>query len=104
MKLKRLVAGGALALLSGPAWAGPLNPEQCGEFESEPKPCAEKLRANGWSREFTLPSRTVDAGINYDLWRNGRDVMLCLTYWGRGKRTAMTCDQLDPVTSGEVDR
>jgi hypothetical protein len=104
VKLKRLAAGGAVALLSGAAWAAPPNPEQCGEFESTPQLCAEKLRANGWSREFKLPSKTVDAGVDYDLWRNGRDVMLCLTYWGRGKQPAMICDQLDPVVSGEVDR
>ncbi|WP_375412807.1 hypothetical protein [uncultured Bradyrhizobium sp.] len=102
MKLKRLAAGGAIALLSGTAAAGP-NPDQCSEVEFDPGPCAEKLKANGWSHEFTLPARTADAGMNYDVWRNKRDAMLCLTYWGRGKHTTMTCNRLDAIMP-EVDR
>ena len=93
-----LVAAGAFALCST-AVRGAYEPsDRCQQFKFDPKSCAEALIAEGWQREFTLPSKSMDAGVYYDVWRKGQEAILCSSHWGRGRQTTMGCDLMQPVT------
>ena len=97
MTVDSFVIASAVALCATPSWAAYVNTDRCLPFDFAPKPCSEKLSAEGWRREFTLPSKTDDAGIDYDVWRKGRETILCSTNWGRARPTTMTCDLFQPV-------